>query len=204
MAATGSLDFTDKKRLVAEAKFLRAFIYFNLIERFGGVPIVTETYDKEDASSITFKRNTFDECVAFVQKNIDEALPDLATKYASTDANYGRATKDASYALLSRLYLYAASPLFNPTHDNAKWQKAAAAAAVFTENADRGYTLYSNYRNLFNQNSGASQNEYILTRNFTTANFHQAPAHNLEGDMALMADGGPATDLRKIWSMIMI
>src|SRR6185503_10083786 len=151
--------------------------YFNLIERFGGVPIVTKVYQKEDIGTVTFKRNTFDECVTFIQKDIDEALPDLPTKFASTDANYGRATKDASYALLSRLYLYAASPLFNPTHDNAKWQKAAAAAAVFTENADRGYALYSNYRNLFNQNSGASQNEYILTRNFTTSNFQQAPGH---------------------------
>jgi len=179
MGASGSLEFSDKKRLIAEAKFVRAFIYFNLIERYGGVPIVTKSYGLSDAASVTFKRNTFDECVAFIQKDIDEALPDLPAKYASTDPNYGRATKDASYALLSRLYLYAASPLFNPTHDNAKWQKAAAAAAVFTENADRGYTLYPNYRNLFNQNSGASQNEFILTRNFTSSNFQQAPAHNL-------------------------
>src|SRR6266496_1380174 len=155
MATSGSLEFPDKKRLIAEAKFVRAFIYFNLIERFGGVPIVTKSYGLSDAGSVTFKRNTFDECVAFIQKDIDEALPDLPVKYASTDPNYGRATKDACYALASRMYLYAASPLFNPTHDNAKWQKAAAAAAVFTENADRGYTLYPNYRNLFNQNSGA-------------------------------------------------
>ena len=42
MAETDALEFADKKRLVAEAKFVRAFIYFNLIERFGGVPIVTE------------------------------------------------------------------------------------------------------------------------------------------------------------------
>jgi hypothetical protein len=206
MVETGSLDFADKKRLVAEAKFLRAFIYFNLIERFGGVPIVTETYGLEDASSVTFKRNTFDECVAFIQTNISEALPDLPIKYASTDANYGRATKDACYALTSRLYLYAASPLFNPTHDNAKWQKAADAAAVFTENADRGYTLYPNYRNLFNQNSGASQNEFILTRNFTSANFQQAPAHNLGRRYGAYggwwASNGPTQNLVDDYDMI--
>ena len=206
MAASGSLEFADKKRLIAEAKFIRAFTYFNLIERFGGVPIVTKSYGLSDAASTTFKRNTFDECVAFIQKDIDEALPDLATKYASTDANYGRATKDASYALLSRLYLYAASPLFNPNHDNAKWQKAAAAAAVFTENADRGYTLYSNYGNLFNQNSGAAQNEFILTRNFTSANFHQAPAHNLGRRYGAYggwwASNGPSQNLVDDYDMI--
>ena len=179
MAAPDALVFADKKRLVAEAKFLRAFIYFNLIERFGGVPIVTKVYELSDASSVKFKRNTFDECVTAIQKDLTEAMTDLPVKLASTDASYGRATQDACYALASRLYLYAASPLWNPAHDNAKWQKAADAAAVFTENSDRGYTLYPNYGNLFNQNSGASQNEYILTRNFTTSNFQQAPAHNL-------------------------
>jgi starch-binding outer membrane protein, SusD/RagB family len=206
MAAQDALNFNDKKRLVAEAKFIRAFIYFNLIERFGGVPIVTDAYDRSDIGAVTFKRNSFDECIAFIQKNIDEALPDLPAKYPSTDKDYGRATKDASYALLSRVYLYAASPLFNPNHDNAKWQKAAAAAAVFTENNDRGYTLYPNYRNLFNQNSGAAQNEYIFTRNFTSTNFQQAPAHNLGRRYGAYggwwASNGPSQNLVDDYDMI--
>jgi starch-binding outer membrane protein, SusD/RagB family len=179
MAAPDAKQFNDKDRLVAETKFLRAFIYFNLIERYGGVPIVSESYDLEDFGTLTFKRNSFDECVTFIQKDISEAIPKLKVSFPSTDGNYGRATQDAAYALSSRLYLYAASPLFNPTHDNAKWQKAAAAAAVFTENGDRGYSLYSNYQKLFNQPSGAPQNEFIFTRNFTTTNGHQAPMHNL-------------------------
>jgi starch-binding outer membrane protein, SusD/RagB family len=206
MAESGSLEFADKERLVAEAKFVRAFIYFQLIERFGGVPIVTEVYGLEDAGSVTFTRNTFDECVAFIEKDIDEALPDLPAKYESTAANYGRATQDACYALASRLYLYAASPLHNPAHDNAKWQKAADAAAVFTENADRGYTLYPDYRNLFNQNSGAAQNEFILTRNFTSANSHQAPAHNLGRRYGAYggwwASNGPTQNLVDDYDMI--
>lgn len=207
MAAPDALNFTDKNRLIAEAKFVRAFIYFNLVERFGGVPIITEAYDRSDIGSVTFKRNTFDECVAFIQKDIDEALPGLPDKYASTDAkNYGRATKDAAYALASRLWLYAASPLFNPTHDNTKWQKAAAAAAVFTENNDRGYSLHPNYGNLFNQNSGAAQNEFIFTRNFTTASFQQAPANNLGRRYGAYggwwASNGPTQNLVDDYDMI--
>jgi starch-binding outer membrane protein, SusD/RagB family len=206
MATPDALSFSDKKILIAEAKFIRAFIYFNLIERYGGVPIVTEAYDRSDIESVTFKKNTFDECVAFIQKDIDGALPDLPAKVASTDANYGRATKDACYALASRLWLYAASPLFNPTHDNAKWQKAAAAAAVFTENNDRGYTLYPNYRDLFNQNSGASQNEYIFTRNFSSTNFQQAPPNNLGRRYGAYggwwASNGPTQNLVDDYDMI--
>jgi hypothetical protein len=206
MAAPGALDFTDKKRLIAEAKFIRAFIYFNLLERFGGVPIITQAYERTDIGSVTFKRNTIDECVAFIQTNIDEALPDLPAKYASTEANYGRATKDASYALASRLWLYAASPLFNTSNDKAKWQKAAAAAAVFTENNDRGFSLYPNYRNLFNQNSGAPQSEYIFTRNFTTSTFQQAPANNLGRRYGAYggwwASNGPSQNLVDDYDMV--
>jgi hypothetical protein len=179
MAAPDAVAIADKARYIAEAKFIRAFIYFNLVERYGGVPIVTQSYNLEDNGSVNFKRNTFDETVAFIQKDLTEAIADLSTKYSSTDANYGRATKDASYALLSRLLLYAASPLHNPTHDNAKWQKAADAAAVFTLNNDRGYSLFPDYKTLFNSNSGLAQSEVIFSRNFTTATTHGAPPNNL-------------------------
>jgi starch-binding outer membrane protein, SusD/RagB family len=177
MAAADALEFKDRARLVAEAKFLRAFVYFNLIERYGGVPLVTQSYKLSD--SVIFRRNSFDECVAFIEKDLNEAVPDLPAKYASGDGNYGRATQDACYALRSRVLLYAASPLFNTTNDQQKWQKAATAAEEFVNNNDRGYTLYTDYRKLFNMPSGAVQNEFIFTRNFTTTNGHQAPMHNL-------------------------
>jgi len=179
MAAPGAVEIANKARYIAEAKFIRAFIYFNLVERYGGVPIVTQSYDLDDNGSVNFKRSTFDESVAFIQKDLTEAIADLPANYPSTDANYGRATKDASYALLSRLLLYAASPLFNPTNDKARWQKAADAAAVFTLNNDRGYSLFSDYKTLFNSNSGLAQNEVIFSRNFTTATSHAAPPNNL-------------------------
>jgi hypothetical protein len=204
MDAADALQFPTKDRLVAEAKFIRAFVYFNLIERYGGVPIVEKIYKLGDEE--VFKRNTFDECVNYIQTNLNEALPDLEDKYASTDENYGRATKDACYALASRLWLYAASPLFNPTHDNTKWQKAADAAAAFTDSADRGYSLYPNYGELFNRPSGAAQNEFIFTRNFTTTNGHQAPMHNLGRRYGAYggwwASNGPSQNLVDDYDMV--
>jgi len=177
MSAPNALQFDTKARLVAEAKFLRAFVYFNLIERFGGVPIVTKSYPFGDSTS--FARNSFDDCVTFIQKDLADAEAVLPARYQSTDGNFGRAAQDACYALSSRVLLYAASPLFNPTNDQQKWQKAADAAAVFVNNGDRGYSLFPDYRKLFNMPSGAAENEYIFCRNFTTANGHQAPMHNL-------------------------
>jgi starch-binding outer membrane protein, SusD/RagB family len=168
------INFDSKDLLVAEAKFLRAFMYFELIKRHGGVPIVTQSYELGD--SATFKRNTFDECVAFIEKDLGEAMPVLPGRYASTDANFGRATQDASKALLSRVLLYAASPLFNPTNDQQKWQKAADAAEALLSS---DYSLNPDYGKTFNQASGAPNTELIFTRNFTTSNGHQAPMHNL-------------------------
>jgi starch-binding outer membrane protein, SusD/RagB family len=170
-----SFEFDDMDQLLGEAKFLRAFIYFNLIERFGGVPIVAEAYD---LGEVTFTRNTFDECVEFIEQDLDSAwalLPE--ERYASTDANFGRATRDACQALRSRLLLYAASPLFNPTNDISRWQKAADAAKSLIDSGD--YTLYPDYREAFILPSGSENNELIFTRNFTTTNGHQAPMHNL-------------------------
>jgi hypothetical protein len=206
MAAPDALDFSAKPRLIAEAKFLRAFIYFNLIERFGGVPIVTQSYKLEDATSVTFTRSTFDECVDFIQKDVSEALPDLPVRYLSTEADYGRATQDACYALMSRVRLYAASPLFNPDNDMQKWQAAADAAAIFTEHGDRGYSLYPDYQKLFNQPSGAAQNEYIFCRNFTTSNGQEAPPNNLGRRYGAYggwwASNGPSQNLVDDYDMI--
>lgn len=174
MRAAGSINFTQKQQFEAEVHFLRAFMYFELIERHGGVPIVDTAYNLGDSAN--FKRNTFDECVTFIKADLDAAKPFLPRRYDATDPNFGRATQDACLALWSRVTLYAASPLFNTTNDMAKWQAASDAADSLL---NRGYSLYPDYRTLFNQPSGSAENEYIFAREFTTANGTQYPMHNL-------------------------
>ena len=193
---------TDQDRLVAEAKFLRAFIYFQLMERSGGVPIVTDAYDLGDVQNISFKRNTVEEVVAFIEQDLDAAMPNLPERYAATDPNSGRATQDAALALRSRVLLYAASPLFNPSNDRSRWQKAADAAEALL---GRGYTLYPDYQELFMLPSGAPQNEYIFARNFTTTNGHQAPMNNLPRRFGAYggwwASNGPSQNLLDDYDM---
>ena len=179
------IDVPDKDVLVAEAKFLRAFIYFNLIERFGGVPIVKESYELGAADQVEFTRSTFDECVTFIVQDLTEAKAALPARYASTDANYGRATGDACQALLSRLYLYAASPLFSPTKDMAKWQKAADAAQALLNS---GYSLYPDYNDLFQKKQGDAQDEVIFSRGFTSSSGINIAHDNL--DRRFESNGG--------------
>lgn len=190
------LQFEDKDQLIAEAKFLRAYIYFNLISRFGGVPIIEKAYNLEDEVQIS--SNSFDECVNFITKDITEAMPYLPDALMAGDSNFGRASKAACQALLSRTYLYAASPLFNPSNDKTKWQKAADAAKNFIETYTQ-YQLYPSYLDCFNQPSGSANPEIIFSRNFSPSHGHDQPMNNLNnryaGNGGWWASNGPTQNL---------
>ena len=149
-----------KSRLYGEMKFIRAFVYANLIWRFGGVPIITKVYALED-TDYTIKRNTYDECVDFILAEIDEAIQHLPAKMEGE--NKGRASADACKALRSRVLLYAASPLVNTTNDMKKWERARDAAKEVIDLP--GYSLSSDYRNMFLKDD----NEVIFRKYYTKA-----------------------------------
>lgn len=199
--ASDEIAFDDKAVLVAESKFIRAYNYFMLIVRFGGVPIVTDTYDLN--SDFSFSRSSIDECVAYIEKDLSEALADLPEHYSASDSNFGRATQDVCQALLSRMYLYLASPLFNPSNDQAKWQKAADAAEALING---NYSLHPDYTKLFNQPSGSANDEIIFGRNFTNTNSHSVAMNNLGRRWGAYggwwASNGPSQNLVDDYDMI--
>lgn len=113
------------KRLTGEVYFLRALAYYELLIRFGGVPLITKVYD---VNNLTFNetRATFDQTRDFILSDIANAVTYLPLSY--TSASKGRATIGAALALKSRLLLYVASPQYNPTNDLTKWTAAQNAA----------------------------------------------------------------------------
>lgn len=147
---TSDDDIATKKRLKGEALFCRAFLYFDILKFYGAFPIIDKRVDLSD--DFKQKRNTYDECVAFMVSDLDEAASILPLSH--TSGLLGRATKGMCLALKSRLLLYAASPL-NTADSQAKWQQAAnAAKAVIDLNQ---YPLYNakanksdNYKDIFN------------------------------------------------------
>lgn len=97
-----AMDENLRDRLVAEAKFLRAFYYFELVRTYGGVPIIDEVVnDPNSLKGIT--RNTVEEVYTFIKKDLTEAIDDLPDDYVS--AEKGRATKWSATALLARVHL---------------------------------------------------------------------------------------------------
>ena len=110
-------DDATKNRMKAEAQFIRAFCTSELVKCFGGVPLMLKAGTTDDA---IIPRNTYDECVAQIIKDCDEAAANLPVTYAASDL--GRATKVAALAVKARVLLYAASPLNNASNDAGTYQ----------------------------------------------------------------------------------
>ncbi|MFD2035206.1 RagB/SusD family nutrient uptake outer membrane protein [Belliella marina] len=155
----------DLRWLRAEAHFLKAYFYFELIKRYGGVPIIEEVLTLEDTQGI--QRASFGECVNFIENEIQTALVDLRVSWQGFDSDrlLGRATTGAAHALRSRLWLYAASPLHNTGADPEPWEKAAVAS--FEVIGSGQYNLVGNYRDLFRSSHNS---EIIFSRRYPAAN----------------------------------
>ena len=130
-----------KDILKGEAKFLRAFFYFELMKQYGGVPLITTP--QELTGELNVPRSTYDESADFVTKELDEAAALLPVNATQT----GRASKGAALALKGRVLLYWASPLNNPGNDKSRWEKSAAASQEVISLGK--YSLFPNYATLF-------------------------------------------------------
>ncbi len=139
-----------------ELRFLRAYFYFELFRTYGDVPLVTTTLTNAQANSI--KRTPAAEIVQFIVDEIDEVAPHLPVTYATeAGTEIGRATRVTAYALKARTLLYAASPLFNPTNDQAKWAAAAEACKFIIDNADAWGLKLSTYGSLWGHDAFFNQ-----------------------------------------------
>lgn len=143
----------------AQARFLRAYYYWLLLRKYGPVPLLPdegEDYTKE-YKEIARPRSSYDECVEFITAEFALAAKDLPVSNSNRDK--GRASRGAALAARAKVYLFAASPLFNGNtafaglvdnegnklipqeYKNEKWAKAAAAARdVINMNVYRLFT----------------------------------------------------------------
>ncbi len=144
------------RKYKAEARFLRAFFYFELLKQYGPFIIVGDDPIAPDLSEdhplMQLPRSSYDECVEYIVAQLDLAAQDLPLHFTEQPVlDYGRATKLMTMAVKSRMLLYAASPLFNgntdyvgfnnkdgqplmnTTYSAQKWQRAADAAKAIID-----------------------------------------------------------------------
>lgn len=157
----------------AEAKFLRAFHMFHVMDFWGQVPFRNVT----DAVDVNPKVLTRSEAFDFIVKDLEEALPNLAKKGPS--ATNGIASKAAANTLLARLYLNkavykSAQPEGPYTFDKADMEKVIKYADAVT--AD-GYSLEKDYFNNFSKTAasevifvsieGTPENRWMMTLHYS-------------------------------------
>lgn len=191
-----------QKKRIAEARFLRAFNYFAMVKRYGGVPIITEPQNVNDPEDVLYpKRAKEQEVYDFVLAEMDAIMDDLD----KTGYN-GRPTKYAALALKCRAALYAGSIaqfgivqidgiLGIPSSEAASYyQKAYDVAKMIMES--NNYSLYNkytdkvkNFRNLFIEKDN-SEVIWAKKHDFTNLNtggngwvwdFFQGPVPNAWG-----------------------
>jgi hypothetical protein len=152
-------DGAEVQAYIAEARFLRAFAYYNLIDLYGSVPLVTEV------STSLPEQNTRKEIFDFVEQELLE-IQDLLKESGANE--YGRVDRVASWALLSKLYLNAEVWTGEAKYSESITYSNKAINSSYSLNMNDANGSGSAYDELFladNDRNGA-QNEFIFAINF--------------------------------------
>ena len=143
-----NIDFPEKQHILAEARFLRAYYYFELVKFFGDIPlIIDERLGIEEAQQLPRAPK------ADVYAQIEEDLTFAVSILNPVAAQKGRATKGAAQALLGKAYLYQ--------------NKYTEAATILDEIRNSGlYSLIPNYGDLFSV-SNENNSETVFDVQYT-------------------------------------
>lgn len=141
------MDAAEKERILAEAKFFRAYHYFSLVRAFGGVPLrlsVPLPGEQEDPATLNIPRSSAEEVYAQIIKDLTEAAAVLPNRGATTR---GRATQGAALGMLAKVQLY-----------QRNWQEVVNLA---NQVEGLGYNLVEDYYSIF-RIAGEHNNESIF------------------------------------------
>jgi len=146
------LTASEKKRWVAEVKFLKAYYHYYLLRMYGPIPIIrTNLPISSDVNAVKVFRDPVDDVVNYIVQLFDEAVAELPTTLMSEASELGRITKAIALSVKAEVLVTAASPLFNgnsdyvnfknsngtqlfnPTYSKEKWDKAVIACKIAIE-----------------------------------------------------------------------
>lgn len=140
-------------RVTGEAKFLRAMAYFRMLNCWGGVPYYDESCDiNEEFASLNAPRSSAEDIRKHIIDDLTDAISLLPVSWDAADL--GRATKGAAYALRGKVYLF-----------NRQWNEAINdfEEIVYNKTNNYGYSLHSDYNELFRLYNGKYSPEMIFS-----------------------------------------
>ncbi|PUZ26768.1 Starch-binding associating with outer membrane [Chitinophaga costaii] len=200
-----------------EARFLRALFYFELLKRYGGIPLMGDTA-RQLGDDVQIPRSSFADCVQYLVHECDAIKDSLRPNPVQVpEVNSHRATRGAALALKARILLYAASPLFNgqnidpknpltgyTDYDKERWKLAADAARDMIN--EHTFSLLPNTKDIFITQNNSEVIFFRQGSNTTTIETTNGPvgfaqvAHGRTNptqelvDAFPMANGLPITD----------
>ena len=166
----------EKKPLLGQAYFFRAYMYYSLVKLYGGVPIIDHVQDPigSQANSLIVQRQTTKDCIDFICSDLDKAVSMLPTQWAD-GTDFGRVTSGLAQALKGYVLLFYASPLFNRDDADARWQAAYEANKKALELLNAGGV------NLAYATTGGDQNAKNWNRIWTTYDGSEVNGNIREG-----------------------
>ena len=138
-----SLTEQQKNEILGQAYFFRGYMYYHLVTIYGGVPIVDHVQDPilgtdGDGSNLIEPRRTTKECVDFICKDFENAANMLPDRWQNEAQDFGRITSGLAQAMLGKMLLYYASPVFNRSDDITRWEAAYTANKTALEKLKAG------------------------------------------------------------------
>ena len=159
----------DKLLVEGQTRALRAFLYFDAVRVFNGVPLLLES-NSDVAYLKSVPRATPEEIYAAVIEDLQFAIEVLPEQWESA-TDYGRITKGGAAAMLAKVYLTMAG---YPLYQTDKLENAKTILQDFIENKVYGsqYELLPEYSQVFDENVGPG-NEGVWIINFTRSTYDQ-------------------------------
>ncbi|MEO9512836.1 MAG: RagB/SusD family nutrient uptake outer membrane protein [Flavobacteriaceae bacterium] len=207
VTASGDSDQVLIDQYSGEAYFFRAYYYFDLLVRYGGVPIFSESFDESDDEFVFAARDPRNEVADFIISDLNTAIA-LLQSFPEIDGN-PRISREAAQLFKARVALYEGTweKYHNGTAlgiDNSDGSSFLQIAADAAEDVmDSGvFSLHSDYGSLFNQIGLSGNSEVMLWRDYNSstlgiANVLQQSWPNRSGytkfavDSYLCIDGDP-------------
>lgn len=164
---TGGYEMSDealRSRLIAEARFLRAFSYFNLVRYFGDIPL-----QHEDLTQRAPREEVYD----YIISDLEAAMQDLPPKSEYAEEDLGRVTRGAAQALLAKVYL-----------NRENWAEAVNYADQVLSSGE--YGLEPNYEDIWRESS-----ENGIESIFEIQGRGESPAHGIQQYSQTQGARGP-------------
>ncbi len=205
-ASTTSTAVID--RYLAEARFFRAWGYYNLVSRYGDVPLITKILE-DSSPELTSPASTRAQIFDLIYQDLDFAASKLPTMAALGTGNFGRISNTGALAFKARVALFEGTRSKFHKYGDANKHLAVAVAAAKAVIDSRQHALFGNYFDLFQYaGEGLANKENILVKQYgvslidrviihsyfrgTLENGNKNPTKSLT-DSYLMKDGLPTS-----------